>query len=102
MLQDSDVSTGPGRVAARGGIERRYDPVVPISSLGSKRGTNRHWAGSGRISIESPAVEEYLQITGAGELDLSTFEVVDPFPKTDRERIRKLLNEPLDQDDDAG
>ncbi|MFK7898933.1 MAG: mannose-1-phosphate guanylyltransferase [Myxococcota bacterium] len=66
-----------------------------------KRGTNRHWAGSGKIQIESTAVSEYLEWTGADELDLHEFEIVDPRPLTDKERIRKVLNESLCDEDDA-
>ena len=67
-----------------------------------KRGTNRHWAGSGRILIESVAVAEYLELTRISKIDSNVLDVVDEFPKTDKERIREFLNEPLDLEDDAG
>ncbi len=67
-----------------------------------KRGTNRHWAGSGPIRIESIAVAEYLDLTGSSEIDTNVLEVVPLFPETDKDRIRELLNEPLDLEDDAG
>ena len=61
-----------------------------------KRGTNRHWAGSGLIMIESSAVQAYLEITGRQELDLSQFQVVSDFPETDPamfyERENQVLN----------
>src|ERR1700682_4613878 len=38
-----------------------------------KRGTNRHRAGSGRITIEAGAVAEYLEVVGESELDRSRF-----------------------------
>lgn len=44
-----------------------------------RRGTNRHWAGSGVIMIEASAVREYLQLTGQPELDSSQFQVVSDF-----------------------
>ncbi len=64
-----------------------------------KRGTNRHWAGSGRIAIEAVAVGEYLELTGQSELDHSIYEVVDPFPRTNRERFRALLNQAPEPED---
>ena len=38
-----------------------------------KNGQDRHWAGSGRITIEASVVDEYLRIVGAKELDHSRF-----------------------------
>jgi hypothetical protein len=66
-----------------------------------KRSTNRHWAGSGRISIEANAVAEFLELTGQTTLDRTVFDVVDAFAETDREPIRELLNEPLDAPETA-
>lgn len=66
-----------------------------------KRGTNQHWAGTGRIVIETAAVAEYLELTGQPALDSSAFDEVDSFAKTDRDRIHDLLNEPLDENDTA-
>lgn len=82
--------------AARGGISgNHYDAITGdeywVSGV-KKRGTNRHWAGSGRILIESAAVNEYLALTGRSKLDPTVFEVVDGFELTDRERIHELLN----------
>jgi hypothetical protein len=34
-----------------------------------KRGSNRHRAGSGKVTIQASAVEEYLSITGAKVLE---------------------------------
>lgn len=66
-----------------------------------KRGTNRHWAGSGRISIEAAAIAEYLELTGESTLDRSVFNVVDRFADTNRDRIHQLLNEPREGEDPA-
>jgi hypothetical protein len=71
-----------------------------ISGL-KKRGSNRHWAGSGRIQIESIAIAAYLEHTGQDEIDPSALAIVDPFPLTDRERIRKYLNESLYDEGDV-
>ena len=40
-----------------------------------KKGGDRHWAGRGKITIDVGAIDEYLQIVGATELDPSTFVV---------------------------
>jgi len=57
-----------------------------------KTGTNRHWAGSGRIQIESTAVSEYLRLAGLSKIDPSKFEVIDPLPKADPEDFREYFN----------
>ena len=83
----------------RGGVMGNYVNVENgeeywVSGV-KKRGTNRHWAGSGKVAIERPAVAEYLELTGQTEVDSSLFEVVEPFAQTDRERIHKVLHDPL-------
>ncbi len=58
-----------------------------------KDGTDRHWAGSGRIIIDKKVISEYLSLTGQSQLDKSKFEVQeieDVFPV---ERATTLLNE---------
>ena len=47
-----------------------------------KDGLDRHWAGSGAVSIEAGAVEEYLQTIGAAVLDGSRFRVIPDLPDT--------------------
>lgn len=46
-------------------------------------GPDRHRAGPGRVAIEAGAVGEYLRITGAPELDLARFEVIEDLPPTE-------------------
>jgi len=46
-----------------------------------KDGRDRHWAGSGLVSIESSAVTEYLQTIGAAELDPARFRVIPDLPE---------------------
>jgi hypothetical protein len=58
-----------------------------------KRGTNRHWAGSGRITIEARAVAEYLELAGESELDRSRFIVSDLIVETDPSKFHQLENE---------
>ena len=57
-----------------------------------KRGSDRHWAGHGKITIDKKVVEDYLHIVEADKLDMTRFkveEIEDDFPV---ERVRKLLN----------
>lgn len=42
-----------------------------------KNGTNRHWAGYGKIMIDKSVVQEYLQLTGNTELPKSRFKLVE-------------------------
>lgn len=60
-----------------------------------KRGSNRHSAGSGRITIEAAAVAEYLELTGASQLDRSRFIVSDSIAETDPAKFHHLENEPF-------
>jgi hypothetical protein len=57
-----------------------------------KRGRDRHWAGSGRVSIEASAVAEYLAEVGASELDRSRFEVISDLPTPRHEAFVALEN----------
>lgn len=62
-----------------------------ISSV-KKDGTDRHWAGNGKIIIDKKIVEEYLAAVGATALDSRRFtveEIEDRFPV---DRVRDLLN----------
>jgi len=60
-----------------------------------KDGTDRHWAGSGKVSIESTAVADYLTIVGATELNGSTFDIVPDLEKTDPSRFYDFENRNL-------
>ena len=60
-----------------------------------KRGLNRHWAGSGKVAIEVGAVDEYLQLISASELDCSKFQVVPDLDPPDPERVYALENRKL-------
>jgi hypothetical protein len=59
-----------------------------------KSGQDRHYAGSGPITIEDAAVEEYLKETGATELDLSVFRITHDIQPTDSGKFHRLENEP--------
>ena len=57
-----------------------------------KRESNRHWAGSGKIMIDSRAVAPYLELIGERTLPQSLYTVIeleDSFPV---ERVNRLLN----------
>ena len=64
----------------RGIISNHYDIDTGeeywISGV-KKRGSDRHWAGSGKISIDSSAVNEYLDLTGRVELPKNKFEITN-------------------------
>ena len=61
-----------------------------------KDGKDRHWAGSGKVAIEASAVEEYLRLIGAGELDRSRLVVVDDLEDPDPSKFYDLENELLE------
>ena len=60
-----------------------------------KKGGDRHWAGRGKITIDAGAIDEYLQITGATELDPSRFVVSTAIVPPDAKKFHDLENQPL-------
>lgn len=57
-----------------------------------KNGEDRHWAGNGKIIIDSKIIPEYLEMVGGHEIDKTKFiieSIEDIFPV---ERIHLLLN----------
>ena len=63
---------------------------------GIKRdGRDRHWAGSGKITIEAAAVADYLSLVGETSLDKSRFVVSDDVKETDPAQFLAIENEPL-------
>ncbi|MDB5804062.1 MAG: hypothetical protein JWN73_1384 [Betaproteobacteria bacterium] len=56
-----------------------------------KNGADRHWAGGGKVSIERGAVDEYLRLIGASQLD-HTLVIVDDAPAPDLNRFHALAN----------
>jgi hypothetical protein len=57
-----------------------------------KNGEDRHWAGSGKVIIDSKIIPEYLEIVGDKEMNKTKFiieDIEDVFPV---ERINMLLN----------
>src|SRR5262245_9677638 len=60
-----------------------------------KRGSNRHWAGSGPILVEESAVPELLSLTNQPTLDESVFRVTPNLPPTDPQQFVAYFNEEL-------
>ena len=60
-----------------------------------KRGSNRHWAGSGKIQVEVNALNDFLQHTGQQELDTTEFQVCSDILATDPQKFYELENRKL-------
>src|SRR5688500_574410 len=55
-----------------------------------KRGTNRHWAGSGKIMIEQSALAEYQRLIGKTSLDFSRYQVIGDLSQGDPAGLHEL------------
>jgi hypothetical protein len=51
-----------------------------------KNGTDRHWAGGGKIMIDRKTVDHYLSQVDFDKLDKNRFELVDIEP-TDKQKV---------------
>lgn len=60
-----------------------------------KDGTDRHWAGSGKIKIDVRVLEEYLAVVGRDQLDTSRFEVCTDIVDTDVDQLHEIENKRL-------
>ncbi len=58
-----------------------------------KNGEDRHWAGSGKITIDRKVIDEYLDIVHADKVDESKFIIADIEDVFLIERISSYLNE---------
>lgn len=58
-----------------------------------KRGTNRHWAGSGKIKLDVNAVNDFLQHTGQLEVDNKRYEICSDIQPTDPKEFFEIENE---------
>ena len=65
-----------------------------ISSV-KKNGCDRHWAGKGKITIDCKVVDYYLSIVEFSKLDDTKYDVVDIADSFPIERVKTLLNEPI-------
>ena len=59
-----------------------------------ENGTDRHWAGSGKIMIDRKIVDFYLSLVDFNDLDKKLFELVDILP-TDKQKFVQMENEKL-------
>ena len=82
-------SSGPGNF-----IDLETHECFWVSGV-KRDGTDRHWAGSGRILIEAAALDEYLSIVGRTELDHSRFAVTHDIRETAPSAFVELENKPL-------
>ena len=85
---------------ARGGYGRgNHIDIVTRESYWisgvKKDGHDRHWAGKGKITIESAVVAEYLLLTERTELDPERYTVSDAIVPADPARFYDLENKPL-------
>jgi hypothetical protein len=57
-----------------------------------ENGEDRHWAGSGKVTIEAGAVDEYLRFVGPSELDKSRFVVSSKIAPADPSKFYEWEN----------
>lgn len=82
-----------------GGVEGNHcdsetDDEYWVSGV-KKDGTDRHWAGSGKIMIDARVVDEYLALVGKDKLNMSRFELCTDIVETQIERFHEEENKPL-------
>jgi hypothetical protein len=59
-----------------------------------KNGTDRHWAGGGKIMIDKNVVDLYLNLVEFNTLDKKHFELTEIIP-TDKQKFTEIENEKL-------
>jgi hypothetical protein len=59
-----------------------------------KNGTDRHWAGGGKIMIDRNVVELYLSLVDFNVLDKNRFELTDIIA-TDKQKFAEIENQKL-------
>jgi hypothetical protein len=85
--------------AIRGGVSGNHYDIETrgeywVSGI-KKRGLDRHWAGSGIVSIEAAAVPEYLHLIGADELDMARFRIIADLEEPNPSKFTAVENEKL-------
>ena len=60
-----------------------------------KDGRDRHYTGSGKVSIEKGAVPSYLRLIGAESIDTERLKLIDDLPPTDLSRFHDMASAPL-------
>ena len=61
-----------------------------------KDGSDRHWAGSGKIFIDKKVLKDYLRLIEETELPKNKFEIIELENNYPKEKINKLENEVLE------
>jgi hypothetical protein len=59
-----------------------------------REGSDRHGAGSGKITVEVAAVAEYLERTGQSQLDSARYRVSHDIEPEDPSRFVSIENDP--------
>jgi hypothetical protein len=60
-----------------------------------KDGSDRHWAGSGKINIDKAVISEYLEIIKKSELPMNKFEIVELNNNSPKELVNEIANQKL-------
>ena len=83
------------------GIGNHYDlesgDAYWISSV-KRNGEDRHWAGSGTITIEAAAVAEYLELTSQESLNPKRYSVSHELEPSDPSKFVTIENDPDEYD----
>lgn len=84
------------KIAGRGIGSNYYDlesgDEYWISGV-KKRGTNRHWAGTGKIQLDVNVVTDFLHHTGQREVDRQQYEICLDIKPTDPKDFFEKENE---------
>lgn len=83
----------------RGGIAGNYSDLESgneywVSGV-KKKGTNRHWAGTGKIQIDMNALSDFLQHIGQRELDTTQYQICTDIQLTDPQKFYEIENQKL-------
>ena len=73
-------------------VERESGDEYWISGV-KKKGTNRHWAGSGKIQLDANAVSEFLRHVGQSEVDTKQYEICSNIQPTNPNDFVEIENE---------
>lgn len=63
-----------------------------------KNGTDRHWAGGGKIMIDRKSIDDYLKLVDFTVIENKYFDIID-FAATDKSKFREIENLRLDSAD---
>lgn len=63
-----------------------------------KNGTDRHWAGSGKVFLDKTAVDDYLKLTGLTELPKNKFVLTEIDHIPNKDFANKIENAKLDEE----